>query len=156
MRAAVFVRERYGSQRAASKADLRRLHVAGERIGAVAADLFIVNQLDRGTGRETIEIVAVRERILQHVDDWLGYPVLGGCALEVVLDRERRLDRANEILDRPQPSLKHAGAEAGRGERGLFVKIVLEAAHLAGLGILIQRQRMPAVKISVRGDALNV
>src|ERR1019366_2425433 len=145
MRAAVFVRERYRRQRAASKADLRRLHVAGERVGAVAADLFIVNQLDRGTGRETIEIVAVRERILQRGDDWLGYPVLGGCALEVVLDRERQLDRANEILERPQRSLQHAGAETGRGERGLFVKIVFEAAHLAGLGILIVLPRMAAV-----------
>src|SRR5208282_4562386 len=147
MRAAVFVRERYRRQRAAAEADLRRLHVAGERIGAVAADLFIVNQLDRGARREAVEIVAVRERILQRVDDWLGYPVLGGCALEVVRDRERQLDRANEILDRPQPRLQHSGAEARRGDRGLFVKIVLEAAHLAGLGILVERQRMPAVKI---------
>src|ERR1035437_7068716 len=156
MSAAVFVEERYGSQRAASEADLRRLDAADERVGAVAADLFIVNQLDRGARREAVEIVAVRERILRRCDDWLGYPVLGGCALEVVLERERHLDRANEIVDRPQPSFQHAGAEAGRGERGLFVEIVFEAAHLAGLGILVQRQRMPAMKISVRGDALNV
>src|ERR1019366_678810 len=55
MSAAVFVRERYRRQGTAPKADLRCLHVAGERVRAVAADLFIVNQLDRGTGREAIE-----------------------------------------------------------------------------------------------------
>src|SRR5208282_849632 len=136
MRAAVFVAERDRGQRAAPKADLRRLDITDQRVRAVAADLFLVNQLDRGPRRKAVEIVAVRERILQRVDDWLGYPVLGGCALEVVLDRERKLDRANEILDRPQPSLQHAGAEARRGHGGIFVKIVFEAAHLAGLGIL--------------------
>src|SRR5208283_2307530 len=156
MRAAVLVAERDGSQRAASEPDLRRLHVADQRVRAVAADLLLVNQLDRGPRREPVEIVAIRERILQRFDDWLGDAVLGGSLLEVVLDREGRLDRANEILDRPQPSLQDAGAEARGGHGGFFVKVVSDAAHLAGLGIFVKRQRMAAVKIAVRNDALNV
>src|SRR5271155_3133950 len=101
MRVAVFVLERDRCQRAAAKPDLRSLNIAGQRVGAVAADLLLVNQLDRGPWREVVEIMAVRERVLQRLDDWLGDPVLGGRLLEVVLDLEGHFDWANVVLNRP-------------------------------------------------------
>src|SRR5208337_910214 len=112
MRATVLVAERDRRQCATAKADLRRLHVADERVRAVTADLLLVNQLDCGPRREPVQIVAVRKRILQRFDDWLGDTVLGGRALEVVLDRKSHLDRTNVILDGPNGGLQHARAEA--------------------------------------------
>src|SRR5271154_6340225 len=44
-RVALFVGERDSCQRAAAKADLGGLHVADQRVRAVAADLLLVNQL---------------------------------------------------------------------------------------------------------------
>ena len=156
MRAALLVGEGDGGQRAASKADLGGLHVADQRVRAVAADLLLVNQLYGRTRRETVKIVTVRERILQRIDDWLGDTLFGGRVLEVVLDLEGHLDGANVVLDWPQSGFQHAGAEARRGHRGVLIDIVLDAAHRAGFGILIQRQRMAALKIAIRDDALDV
>src|SRR5260370_27680363 len=82
MRAAVFVRERDRGQSATAEADLRRLNVADERVRAVAADLFLVNQLDCRTRREPVQIVTIRERVLQRFDNRLGNVVLRRGALE--------------------------------------------------------------------------
>src|SRR5271155_1147758 len=110
MRLTVFVRERDGGQRAAAKADLRGLPVPSQRIRAVAADLLLVNQLDRGSRLEPVKIMAIRERVLQRFDNWLWYPVLCGGALEVVLDCKRHLYWANVVLDGPDGGLEHARA----------------------------------------------
>src|SRR5580704_3084181 len=156
MRASMLVLERNRRKRTAAKADLRRLHVADQRVRAVAAYLFLVNQLDRRPWREPVQIVTIRKRVLQRVDDWLGDSVLPGVMLEAVFDRKRHLDRTNVVLDGPNGGLQYAGAEACPYNSVVFVEIVLEAAHLAGLGILIQGQRVPAVKIPVRGNLLDV
>src|SRR5713101_2573835 len=153
---AVLVQERDCGQRTAPKTDLRRLDVADQRVGAVAADLYLVDQFDCGAGCETLQVMSIRERILERLDDWLGYIVLGRRTLEAVLDRERHLDRPDEIFDGAERRFEHAGTETRLGDSGVGVEIVPEAAHLAGLGIFVEGQRMTAVKISVRGDALNV
>src|SRR5271166_4130070 len=137
MRAALLVGERDSSQRAAAKADLGGLHVADQRVRAVAADLLLVNQLYGRTRRETVEIVTVRERILQRIDDRLGDTLFGGSVLEVVLDREGHLDGTDVILDWPQTRLQHTGAEARGGHRRVLIDIVLDAAHRAGFRVLI-------------------
>src|ERR1700723_2200700 len=137
MWAALLVGERDRGQCAGSKADLGGLHVADQRVGAVAADLLLVNQLYGRTRRETVKIVTVRERVLQRIDDWLGDTLFGGCVLEVVLDLEGHLDGADVVLDWTQTGFQHAGAEAGRSHRRVLIAIVLDAAHRAGFGILI-------------------
>src|SRR5271156_184321 len=139
MRAALLVGERDCGQRAASKADLGGLPVAHQRVRAVAADLLLVNQFYGRARRETIKIVTVRERVLERIDDWLGDTLFGGGVLEVVLDLEGHLDLAAVVLAWPQAGSQPPGAEARRGHRSVLINVVLDAAHRAGFGILIQR-----------------
>src|SRR5262249_60113745 len=129
---AMLMAKRIRTKSARAEMHLSRLHVPYQMIGAVAADLLLVDNLHSRPGPQLRHASAVGERIEQRVHDWRGNSVTRCRTLEVFFDLETHLHGPDVIFDWKRGCLDHHIAEVGNRDAGLQINIILKPAQLTG------------------------